>query len=491
MEITKHKTQLESYRMQQENMAKEIQQLKLNLDQLKVEEQEFANRFQPLLKAPEQILYDDVNRNVAKQPPASPANCRMHACFDYSRCSLFSGFPVYVYGFENHFKDENLDSFIKSAVYHSFDKSPYVVNTASSACVFVVVLGETFSSLRAESIQDKLQSLSQWNGDGRNHLLLNLARTPSNFDLFNNVNTGRAMIVQSSFVESIYRCNFDIILPPSLDNSDGPVWSELPPLNPVRRQFIISFDGQFSDTSHIATTVLNNAKSDTDLNNDQNFKSRNLQAALDVSNLNNAKSLASKLLDVELKIIEHLKKIESESKDSVYLNFMCDNSERIGMNGEWGLCGSSAQRADYLKKSTFNMIISPANYSLSSTTVFQVRLYESLKYGAIPVILGDYSHLPFEELLDWRKAAIILPKSRISEMYFLLSTYTDVDVMDLKWNGRLFWETYFGTTASIVSTTLAVLRTRLQIAAKAVVEEPSENSVSNFIPVAQHIGGYV
>ncbi|XP_045181554.2 exostosin-like 3 [Mercenaria mercenaria] len=487
VEITKHKTQLESLRMQQENMAKEIQQSKLNLDQLKLEEHEFANRFQPLLKAPEQILLDDGNKNAAKQPPSSPQSCKMHSCFDYSRCSLFSGFPVYVYGFENHFKDENLNEFVKSAVYHSFDKNPYVVNMPANACIFVVVLGETFSELSADSLQNKLQSLSHWNGDGRNHVLLNLARTSANFDLFHSVNTGRAIIVQSSFVESIYRCNFDIILPPSLGNSDGPVWSELPPLNPVRRQFVLSFVGQFSFMSNSDTTDWSN-KAKTDLNNDQNFKSKTLKAELETQNANNPKNLANKLLDVESIIVGNLKKIESESKDNVYLNFMCDRGEKTGIIGEWALCGTEAQRADYLQKSTFNVIISPANFSLSSTTVFQTRLYESLKYGTIPVILGDYTHLPYEELLDWTKVAIILPKSRISEMYFLLSTLTDADVMDLKWNGRMFWETYFGTTASIISTMLAVLRTRLQIPAKPVKEEPSQSSVTNFIPVAQHIG---
>lgn len=479
-EITKHKTQLELFRLQQENGAKELTQLKLNLDQLKVEEQELANRFQPLLKAPEQILFDDTSENIARQPPSSRDNCKMHTCFDYSRCSLFSGFPVYVYGFENHFRDENLNEFIKSAIYHSFDQSPYLVNNAASACIFVVVVGEIFSNPGAERLQNKLQGLSHWNGDGLNHLLLNLARTASNFDLFNNVNTGRAIIVQSSFVDTFYRVNFDIISPPSLGNSDGPVWSELPPLTPIRRHFVISFEGEFLSVSNMVTSLSHKVRSD--INNDQNFKSRTLQATVDM------KTSTTKLVEVELMIVEHLKKIQSESKESVHFNFMCEKGIKTGFNGEWALCGSEEQRADYLKKSTFNIIISPANFTLSSSTVFQMRLYESLKCGAIPVILGDYSHLPFEELLDWRKAVIILPKSRISEMYFMLSTYTDADVMDLKLNGRMFWETYFGTTVSIISTTLAVLRTRLQIPARTVKEEPSENSVTNFIPVAQHIG---
>lgn len=491
LEITNHKTQHESLRMQQENLAKDIQQSKLNIDQLKVEEQEFANRFQPLLKAPEQILLDDGNKDVARQPPTSPQSCRMHTCFDYSRCSVFSGFPVYVYGFENHFRDANLNEFIKSAVFHSFDKSAYVVSTADTACVYVVLLGESVSNLNTDSLEKKLQSLSHWNGDGRNHVLLNLARTSSNFDLFGDVNIGRAIAVQSSFIESIYRCNFDIITPPSLGNSDGPVWAELPPLNPIRRQYVLSFDGQFSDISNFDSTILNKQalhNTRSDLNSDQNFKSRNLKAAIDLTNSNTPKSFSSKLVEIELMLVEHLKKIESKSKDSVKLNFMCDGNKRTGINGEWALCGSELQRADNLKKSTFNLIISPANVSVVSTTVFQVRLYEALRYAAIPVIVGDYSRLPFEELLDWRKVAIILPKSRISEMFFLLSTYTDTDVMDLKRNGRMFWETYFGTTSSIISTMLAVMRTRLQIPAKAVLDQPTHASITNFIPVAQHLG---
>ncbi|KAL4218501.1 Exostoses (Multiple)-like 3 [Mactra antiquata] len=487
VEITKHKTQLESLRIQQENIAKDIQQSTLNLDQLKLEEQEFSNRFQPLLKAPEQVILDDTKLVSSIIPsPTSSITCQMFKCFDYSKCSLLSGFPVYVYGFHEHFKEENLNEFIKGALYHSFEQTPYVVNTPDSACIYVVVIGESFSKLSYDSIQQKLKGLSHWNGDGRNHVLLNIARTPVNFDLFNNDIIGRSIIVQSSFIETTFRPLYDLVIPPSMGNSAGPVWSELPPLNPIRRQYFLSFEGQFSEMFNLDSNKLH-AETKTSINGDQNFKSRTLQGVIDRDLNINDKNIITKLADLETIIVDNLKKIESNSKDQFYFRFICDSGKGTGLHGEWAICGDEKSRSEFLKKSTFNIIISPTNFSMVSTTVFQLRLYESLKYGAIPVILGDYSRLPFEELLDWKKAAIILPKSRISEMYFMLSTYTDSDVMKYKQNGRLYLETYFGTTLSIVSSMLATFRTRLNIPAKPVREEPSQSSVSNFIPVAQHI----
>ena len=47
-------------------------------------------------------------------------------------------------------------------------------------------------------------------------MLLNLARNYSNRDIFDGVDTGRAVVVQSSFTELQYREDFDILVPPLL-----------------------------------------------------------------------------------------------------------------------------------------------------------------------------------------------------------------------------------------------------------------------------------
>ena len=213
-------------------------------------------------------------------------------------------------------------------------------------------------------------------------------------------------------------------------------------------------------------------------NADQNFKSRQLKEVL--------QGEATRLLNLEVLIVQNLKKIESDTKESVFLRFVCDNYAGYGLNGEWMLCGTEQNRADDLLHSTFSLIIAPANISIASTTVFQTRLFESLKNGAVPVILGDTAKLPYSEIIDWPKAVLSLPKPRMSELHFFLRTFSDTDVMELKRHGRTIWETYFGSTHSIISTALAVLRTRLQIPAAPVKEEPSPSIVSDYSPAVQY-----
>ena len=438
----------------------------------------------PVMKAPEKIILPD-NLNVKHTPPTLPQLCQMISCFDYSRCSLVSGFPVYLYSVENYMSSDSLNEFVKSSVLASLKRSSYLSSDPNTACIFVALLGESSAKLSAVDIENVLHQLPYWNGDGRNHLILNVARSKSDFDMFQNVNTGRAMIAQSSFVETKFRSKFDVVIPPSLGRSDGPVWEELPPLSPLRRKYFLSFAGQFNDKLQMMLSEGGSKNVETgeiklnNFNSDQNFKSRQLKAAL--------YGEITKLVDLEVSIVQNLKRIESDTKENVFLRFVCDNYQGSGINGEWMLCGSDTERVEILLQSTFSVLISPANISVSSTTVFQTRLFESLKHGAVPVILGDSAELPYSELIDWSKAVLILPKPRASELHFFLRTFTDADVMELKRHGRIIWETYFGTTHSILSTVLSVLRTRLQIPAAPVNEEPSPSIVSDFSPASKFV----
>ena len=437
----------------------------------------------PIMRAPERLSFPD-NTPVQHTPPTSPQLCQMISCFDYSRCSLISGFPVYVYSINDYLSKYSVNEFIKSSVLSSLTESPYLTKDPSTACAFVVIIGESSAKLSVLEIETSLQQLPYWNGDGRNHMILNVAQSVTNFDMLAGVNTGRAFIAQSSFVETKFREKFDIIIPPSLGRSVGPVWEDLPAFAPVRRKYFLSFIGQFNDKLQMLNSEsdnINTGPSKVKLNNfnaDQNFKSRQLQEV--------SQTEAARLLNLEVLIVQNLKKIESDTKESVFLKFVCDNFAGYGLNGEWMLCGKEGDRADVLLHSTFSVIIAPANISIASTTIFQTRLFESLKSGAVPVILGDTAKLPYSEIIDWSKAVLSLPKPRMSELHFFLRTFTDSDIMELKRHGRVIWETYFGSTHSIVSTVLAVLRTRLQIPAAPVKEEPSPSIVSEYSPAVQY-----
>lgn len=105
----------------------------------------------------------------------------MFNCFDYSRCSLLSGFPVFVYDADKYqIAPQPLEPFIKTTVRQALGYNAHVTRQAEEACVFVALVGEmttTGAQLDKQLLESNLHSLPYWNGDGRNHVLLNLARS--------------------------------------------------------------------------------------------------------------------------------------------------------------------------------------------------------------------------------------------------------------------------------------------------------------------------
>lgn len=81
----------------------------------------------------------------------------------------------------------------------------------------------------------------------------------------------------------------------------------------------------------------------------------------------------------------------------LFFQFSCQPAtEKEDLWGDWSMCGTEASRQALLKKSTFALILAPANASLVSTATLQARLWEALRDGAIPVLLGgDTLLLPY------------------------------------------------------------------------------------------------
>lgn len=73
--------------------------------------------------------------------------------------------------------------------------------------------------------------------------------------------------------------------------------------------------------------------------------------------------------------------------------------------------------------------------------------------------------LAYDEVLQWRRACIFLPKARITELHFLLRTIPDEDVLLMRRQGRMIWEKYLASVQSTLDTIVAVLRDRLNIPA--------------------------
>lgn len=138
------------------------------------------------------------------------------------------------------------------------------------------------------------------------------------------------------------------------------------------------------------------------------------------------------------------------------------------------LCENDLLRTRLLIDSTFSLIILPPDdLTLISSDILQLRLYESLKYGAIPIIIGSRFEPPFSEVIDWSKVVVSLPGARITEMHYLLKSFVDSDLLALRKNGRLIFENYLSTMERAVETVLATLRTRVGIPPNPYTDQPS------------------
>lgn len=100
------------------------------------------------------------------------------------------------------------------------------------------------------------------------------------------------------------------------------------------------------------------------------------------------------------------------------------------------------------------------------------------------VLGGDQIVLSYSEVISWRRAAVLLPKARVTEMHFLLRAIPDNDLLSMRRQGRLIWERYMGTAQGAMDTIIASIRDRLGIPPLPATQS-SSTSVFNdtFIPL--------
>ncbi|GIY72237.1 exostosin-3 [Caerostris extrusa] len=336
---------MEDLKVDYTHLQVELDRLRVSVEQAQYAQREAQQKNSPLISPPRRILPSLQDEVVLPAPdPRRIRSCRTHLCFDFSRCSLTSGFPVYFYH-----PDDSRGQFLTAAVTEALNVNVHITFDPAIACVYVVLVGEVNN---AKSLESYLRSLNHWNGDGRNHIILNLDANVTN--RLTSVDTGRAMIVRPGFTVAEFRDGFDIIVPPLLNNKDHV--SKIYPYSPARRKFMLSYQGEYR------TSILF-------------LKSgfRKLSTTFDDN---------------------------SEGTERI---FSCAGSTLPGLDSEWLLCGTSETRMDILQESTFALVISPLDYKILSTPQIHMRIYEALQAGAIPVILG---RLFFDRYLSSPRAVV-------------------------------------------------------------------------------------
>lgn len=242
-DISSYNARIDELKQELSRQQTELNRLKISVEQAQVAQREAVLRNTPELALPNALFSNILPRNY--KPPLSSEylKCKMSNCFDHSRCSITSSFPIYLYDPDTTAvtnQGYEIDGFLKSTIKLAFNYNAHLTRDPKVACIYIVLVGEALSdqeTLRnnryANTIDMKsaasneilnitaLQRLKYWGGDGRNHLILNLARrdlSTASRNVFANINTGRAMLVQSTFNEVQFRRGFDLIVPPILGN---------------------------------------------------------------------------------------------------------------------------------------------------------------------------------------------------------------------------------------------------------------------------------
>ncbi|XP_042156465.1 exostosin-like 3 [Oncorhynchus tshawytscha] len=450
-EIVRLNLRIEACKRSIDSAKQDLLQLKNVISQTEHSYKELMAQNQPKLSLPVRLLPDKDDPGLP--PPKSAHVCRLRSCFDYARCPMTSGFPVYVYDTASYPWGESLDPLVRQAFATSVRSSIYVTDNPSIACLYVVLVGELQESPSSplpvpSALEKQLKALPYWRSDGHNHLLVHLSRKSMTQNFLYNVSTGRAAVAQSTFLQQQYREGFDLVVSPLVHALSEPNFLEVPPQVPVKRKYLFTFQGERVES----------LRSSLQEGPPQSFEEE---------------MEGDPPADYDDRIIGTLKAVQDSRLDRVLVEFTC-KSPQPSLPTEWALCGEREERLEILKASTFALVISPGDSQLMASAGNGMRLFEALEVGAIPVVLGDHARLPYHQLVHWSEAAIMVPKPRITELHFLLRSLSDNDLLAMRRQGRFLWETYFSTSENVLGTILASVRTRIQVPPAPIHEEPAQ-----------------
>lgn len=388
LELTSYARHIEQLKQDLVHQQTELNRLKISVEQAQVAQREALQQNTPELALPLQLMAGSVPDILPSISKKNSENCRMYSCFDHSRCSLTSAFPVYLYNpdlYPAMNSGWDVDGFIKTTLKQTLGYNPHLTHDPKEACIFIVLVGEALidsKDIKQPPLNSNvLKHLPYWGGDGRNHVLLNLARRDLSSKIgdvfrFKDIDTGRAIIVQSTFTHSSFRPKFDLIVSPVLGPPGGDVWHDCAQMLPARRKYLLSFQGEMKPNQIQTKTSPNLTPY---IGDDENLPQKQTSPNIDTKEL-------------DLFIVEHLKEMAGgTTSDKFYFEFECVPANEEGPPGvgnDWALCGTDSSRKAILKESTFVLILAPGDPNLVSTTLLQARIYESLRAGAIPVILG-------------------------------------------------------------------------------------------------------
>lgn len=333
--------------------------------------------------------------------------CTYHTCFDVYHCGYNdkTKISVYIYPVTEYVdQDGNAITLpISKEFYEMLEAiadSPFYTNDPESACMFIPsvdVLNQ--NSIRLKELGQVLASLPWWNG-GTNHLVFNMLPGSSpDYSTVLEVDTGKAVLAGGGFSTWSYRKTFDV---------------SIPVFNPL-------------------------------------ITPKNMPTK---SYLERRKYLViSSQTSLHREYREVLHQIEKESSHFLFIQ-KCVGEER-----SWNFsrrCKGDAvyDYPDILQDSTFCLVVRGARMG-------QPALYDVMSAGCIPVIVADGYILPFSEVLDWKRIAVVVREEELGDLIHILETFTQERIFQLRQQVSYIWEKYFSSPKVMALTTLQIINDRV------------------------------
>uniref|UniRef100_A0A8D1JA74 Exostosin-like 1 n=1 Tax=Sus scrofa TaxID=9823 RepID=A0A8D1JA74_PIG len=90
-----------------------------------------------------------------------------------------------------------------------------------------------------------------------------------------------------------------------------------------------------------------------------------------------------------------------------------------------------------------------------------LHFLQALQAGCIPVLLSPRWELPFSEVIDWTKAAIVADERLSLQVLTALQEMPLTRVLALRQQTQFLWDAYFSTVEKVIHTTLEIIQDRI------------------------------
>ncbi|GCC27646.1 exostosin-2 isoform X1 [Chiloscyllium punctatum] len=363
-------------------------------------------------------------------PERGDLSCRMHTCFDVYRCGYNpkNRIKVYIYPLKKYVDEygtvlSNTISKEYNELLTAISESDFYTDDLNRACLFIPsidVLNQ--NNLRIKETAQALAQLIRWNR-GTNHLLFNmLPGGPPDYNTALDVPRDRALLAGGGFSTWTYRQGYDVSIPVFSPLSTD---VNLPVKQPGYRTYFI-----------LSTQTAIHPEYRTEL-----------------------------------------EAIEAEHGDALLILDKCTNLSE-GVPSTRKRCHKN-QIFDYpqiLQEAMFCIVLRGARLG-------QAILSDVLQAGCVPVIVGDSYILPFSEVLDWKRASVVIPEDKLSEIYIILKTIPQQQIEDMQKRARWFWEAYFKSMKAIALATLQIINDRIYPYAAKSYEDWNDPTVVKVVSV--------